>query len=123
MRSILILSGAVGVMAMAAPVSAQDGKIREIEVFGNDPCPRSTDDAVVICARKSEADRYRIPEKLRTGGTRQSRQAWAARAKSFETVGATGVNSCSPVGPGGFTGCTMQLIRQQRAERETEAGE
>jgi len=33
-------------------------------------------------------------------------------------VGRTGINSCSPVGPGGFTGCTEQLIKQAFTERE-----
>jgi hypothetical protein len=58
-------------------------------------------DEVVVCARKPEAERYRIPERLREGGSLQSRQSWAARAKSFEYVGATGIQSSavSAVGP------------------------
>ena len=89
----------------------------EIIVYGTDPCPRSTDDEIVVCARKPESERFRIPEALRQGGSLQSRQAWAARAKQFETVGATGINSCSPVGPGGWTGCTEQVINQAFTER------
>ncbi len=111
--------------AATAPVAAQNAKaeVSEIIVYGTDPCPRSTDDEVVICARKPEAERYRIPERLRQGGSLQSRQAWAARAKSFEMVGRTGINSCSPVGPAGYTGCVDQLIRenfQARKEQVTE---
>ena len=34
----------------------------------------------------------------------------------LETVGATGTNTCSPVGPGGFTGCLTQVIQQARRE-------
>ena len=101
----------------AAPALAQNAKVSEIIVYGTDPCPRSTDDEVVVCARKPETERYRIPERLRQGGSIQSRQSWAARARSFETVGATGTNSCSPVGPGGFTGCVSQLTRQAFEER------
>ena len=110
-----------GLAALPAPAMAQSGdRVSEIIVYGSDPCPRSTDDQVVVCARKPEAERYRIPEKLRNGGSRQSRQAWANRARAFETVGATGINSCSPVGPAGFTGCMMQVIKQARSEsRET----
>ena len=93
----------------------------EIVVYGTDPCPRSTDDEVVVCARKPEAERYRIPERYRQGGSRQSRQSWANRAIAFETYGRTGINSCSPVGPGGFTGCTQQLINQAFKERREEA--
>ena len=112
---------AIGLSALAlpaAPALAQNTKVSEIIVYGTDPCPRSTDDEIVVCARKPEAERFRIPEALRQGGSLQSRQSWAARAKQFETVGRTGVNSCSPVGPGSFIGCTEQLINQAFNERE-----
>lgn len=107
-------------VAAPAPLLAQSGKISEIIVYGTDPCPRSTDDEVVVCARKPEAERYRIPEKLRQGGSYQSRQAWANRAIAFETYGKTGINSCSPVGAGGFTGCSQQLTKQAFKELEEE---
>jgi hypothetical protein len=103
------------------PALAQQQRVNEIIVYGTDPCPRSTDDEVVVCARKPESERFRIPEKLRSGGSLQSRQAWANRAIAFETYGRTGINSCSPVGPGGHTGCTEQLISQAFKERREEA--
>ena len=115
---------AVGFALLPAPAVAQSSDhVSEIIVYGNDACPRSTDDAIVVCARKPEADRYRIPEKFRSSGSRQSRQAWANRARALETVGATGINSCSPVGPAGFTGCMMQVIKQARRESNEAAAE
>jgi hypothetical protein len=117
----IIGAAAIGLGAVAlpsVPAWAQDTRVNEIIVYGTDPCPRSTDDEIVVCARKPESERYRIPERLRQGGSLQSRQAWAARAKQFEVVGRTGINSCSPVGPSGFTGCTEQLIKQAFTERE-----
>ena len=107
-----------GLAALSAPASAQSDRVSEIIVYGTDPCPRSTDDEVVVCARKPETERYRIPEKFRPSGPRQTRQAWANKARALETVGATGINSCSPVGPGGFTGCLTQVIKQARAESD-----
>ena len=104
--------------------AADDGEVRiaEIIVYGDDPCPRSTDSEVVVCARKPESERYRIPERLREGGSLQSRQSWAARAKSFEYVGRTGIQSCSAVGPGGHTGCLQNMIDRARSEyRDSEA--
>jgi hypothetical protein len=111
----IALSGLIG---PSAPALAQNSKVSEIIVYGTDPCPRSTDDEIVVCARKPESERFRIPENLRQGGSLQSRQSWAARARQFETVGRTGTNSCSPVGPGGWTGCTEQLINQAFTDRE-----
>lgn len=118
---LMLGAGVIGLAALAlpaAPAMAQQARVSEIIVYGTDPCPRSTDDEIVVCARKPESERFRIPEALRQGGALQSRQAWAARAKQFEVVGRTGINSCSPVGPGGWTGCTEQLIGQAFTDRE-----
>ena len=110
-----------GTVILPAPAAAQNAKVSEIIVYGTDPCPRSTDDEIVVCARKPESERFRIPERLRQGGSLQSRQAWAVRAKTFETVGRTGIMSCSPVGPAGYTGCADQLIKQAFDERKEQA--
>jgi hypothetical protein len=108
-----------GLAAFSIPAHAQenaDVNIAEIIVYGDDPCPRSTDDAIVVCARKPESERYRIPERYRQGGSLQSRQSWTQRAKSFEYVGRTGIQSCSAVGPGGYTGCLQNMIDRAKAE-------
>ena len=117
-----LVAGGLAALPSAAVAQSVSG-LSEIIVYGNDPCPRSTDDQVVICARKPEAERYRIPEKLRSGGPRQTRDAWANKARQFETVGATGTFSCSPVGPGGYTGCLTQVINQARRERNEQASQ
>jgi hypothetical protein len=116
-------AAAAAFSALPSPAAAQSGNIAEIVVYGNDPCPRSTDDQVVICARRPESERYRIPEKLRESGPPQSGQSWANKAKVLETVGDTGTFSCSPVGPGGYTGCLTQVIRQAREQRRQQAEE
>jgi len=119
--SIAAASLALPAIVAPAPVLAQGTRVSEIIVYGTDPCPRSTDDEVVVCARKPEAERYRIPERYRQGGSPQSREAWASKAIAFETVMGNGLNSCSPVGPAGFTGCQQQLINQAFRERQEEA--
>jgi hypothetical protein len=105
----------------AAPALAQtatNDRVNEIIVYGTDPCPRSTDDEVVVCKRVGEEERYRIPERLREGGTLQERTAWAKKVRSIERVGRTGPQSCSPVGPAGYTGCMEQMIRDAREESD-----
>jgi hypothetical protein len=119
-RLMIALSGSAAMIAGAsvlpAPAKAQADSVSEIIVYGSDPCPRSTEDQVVVCARKPETERYRLPEKYRPSGTRQQREAWTNKARALETVGSTGTNSCSPVGPGGFTGCLTQVIKQARTD-------
>lgn len=104
----------------SAPAAAQS-KRGEIIVYGTEPCPRSTDDEVVVCSRRPAEEKFRIPQDLRKGGSLQSRQAWAVRAKELQTVGKTGTGSCSAVGPGGFTGCVEQTIRDAFKERDERA--
>lgn len=116
---LLILSVAGG-GALALPADAQTAaqqRTREIVVFGTDPCPRATDDEVVVCARRPEKERYRLPEALRPTGPPQLSESWANRAKSLATVGTTGPGTCSGVGPGGTDGCAVREIQQGMAER------
>jgi hypothetical protein len=106
---------ATGFAALPAPANAQSAN-SEVVVFGTDPCPRASDDQIVVCRRLPETMRYRLPENYRPSGTRQQKEAWANKARSIQNVGATGTNSCSPVGPGGFTGCLTEQIKQARRE-------
>ena len=114
---------AAGFAALPAPAAAQAGeRISEIIVYGNDPCPRSTDDEVVICVRRPETERYRISEAFRTSGDRQERTSWANKSRSLMGAGNTGINSCSAVGPAAHTGCLLKEI-QENEEANREANE
>jgi hypothetical protein len=115
------IAAALPALVAPSPALAQSGNISEIVVYGTDPCPRSTEDEVVVCARKPESERYRIPERYRQSGPIQSRESWADRAIAFETQMGNGLNSCSPIGSAGFTGCEQQLIKQSFKERQEEA--
>ena len=121
------LAGAValagGLAIAAAPAQAQStGRgLLEVVVYGDDPCPRSTDDEVVVCARRPETERYRIPQDFRPEGARQERRAWVNQAGTLETVSDTGAFSCSAVGPAGYTGCLDQLIKQSQGEAREQA--
>ena len=74
---------------LPAPAVAQQNSVAEIIVYGTDPCPRSTDDQIVICRRVPESYRYRLPESYRPTSP-QEIDSWANRAKVLETVGDTG---------------------------------
>ena len=77
-----------------------DEKINQLIVYGNDKCPESTGDEIVVCARMDEADRYRIPSNLRGDPNDPRNQAMSERIKAYEYVGASGTMSCSPSGAG-----------------------
>ena len=106
----------------ALPAAAQDTsgaeKINQVIVYGDDQCKPSTTDEIVVCNRLPESDRYRVPQIFRGGDPADPRnEAWANRVVAVERVGRFGTDSCSPVGLGGFTGCTQALVSGAKAER------
>lgn len=112
---------ALGALAPTPALAQGAGEtINAIIVYGDDPCPVSTDDQITVCARKDEGERYRIPEVLRQSVSPQN-EAWNNKVLAYETVFKSGTLSCSPTGPGGWTGCTQSMIDQAYAEKRTDA--
>lgn len=115
------LAALAAIASLSAPAAAQEAaepKVNQLIIFGDDKCPESQGDEIVVCARKAESERYRIPAILRESSSPQN-EAWTNKVLAYETVGRGGIQSCSPVGPGGFTGCTSKLIRDAYAEKAT----
>ena len=99
-----------------------DEKINQLIIYGNDKCPESVGDEIVVCARMGEAERYRIPTNLRSDPNDSRNQAMSERIKSYEYVAASGTMSCSPSGAGGFTGCGLKQIDAAYAEKKEDPG-
>ena len=123
MKAAIASLALVGAAALAwTPAPAQTGsnddRVRRVIVYGSDPCPRGTGE-IVICGRRPDRDRYRIPENLRSDPNDPTNQAWATRARELQYVGRSGIGSCSPVGPGGSIGCFSDIVRAARAERDS----
>lgn len=115
----------VGVMlASLTPVPAlaqtkpPPERIVNLLVYGDDPCPQSQGDDIVVCARKPEAERYRIPKKLREKPAVSGGPGWGSQVATMEQVQRqTLPGSCSAIGSYGFSGCTAQMLQQWFAER------
>ncbi len=110
-----LLAAAAGALALASPAAAQ-GTYRErsVIVYGTDPCPKSSNpDEIVVCSRRPEEERYRIPRAVREQDADVIARRDNVAAKRDELASgrpsAAGTGSCSPVGAGGFTGCTAGL--------------
>jgi hypothetical protein len=127
---ILTLAGAAVAAGALVPAAASGQapaeRISRVTVYGNEPCPRATSvGEIVICARRPDNERFRIPREIRDreASDDPASTSWAERAQSLEYAGRTGIQSCSTVGPGGFTGCWAQLVRTARGERAKTSGE
>jgi hypothetical protein len=115
------------VLLLLAPAGPGFAETTEREstliIYGDDPCPRSANsDEIVVCARRPEEERYRIPARLRERPDRRMESSWGARVADLEEAQRfTRPNGCSVVGSNGQTGCTQAMIRQWFAERRAAA--
>lgn len=104
------------VQAAPTPRTTTKERIATLVVYGDDPCPRSTEDEVVVCARQPESERYRIPKRFRGKQYNEARDgSWAGTAKVLEYVSRQGLpGSCSPNGSFGQTGCFRKFLEENR---------
>lgn len=109
-------------LASGTPALAQEAaepKVNMVIVFGKDKCPESDADTITVCARKDEDERFRIPVALRENPSPLN-EAWNQKVRAYETVTRSGAQSCSPVGAGGWTGCSSKLINEAYAEKQSD---
>lgn len=108
-------------LAFASPAMAQ-ANTRTLTVFGDDPCPSSNNEEIVVCRRLPEVERFRIPMDLREGTIGPESTSGAVRNQRIvdKDVASDGIGSCSTVGAGGATGCFLQNARKNREARQAE---
>jgi hypothetical protein len=90
-------------------------------VYGEDACPKASGDEIVVCARRPEAERYRIPPKLRQKADNFSgdRGSWTTHVSALDYASrTTRPNSCSAVGTFGQTGCLAAALHQWYLEKQ-----
>ncbi|QYE35991.1 hypothetical protein KZX46_08655 [Polymorphobacter sp. PAMC 29334] len=108
-------------MLKAAPTDTSLPRQKVVEVFGTDPCPKSTDpDEIIVCSRRPDEDRYRIPPAVRSDAQALAPNVANRKLLLGDDAGGAGggIGSCSAVGPGGGTGCNQAIQDQYRAARK-----
>ncbi|MEC3912473.1 hypothetical protein U5A82_18930 [Sphingobium sp. CR2-8] len=118
---VIPLIGLLLVPLLPSPALAQaeppPERIINLLVYGDDPCPQSKGDEIVVCARKPESERYRIPKKLREKPAVSGGPGWGSQVATMEETqrNATPMG-CSAIG-GANTGCFAQMMARWFAER------
>jgi hypothetical protein len=106
--ALLLVPGAADAGEPAGPPE----RVASAVVYGSDPCPKGQGDEVVVCARRPERERYRIPKELRHENEPLSERSWGARTAALdEAARETMPNGCSVIGTYGQTGCFAKMIR------------
>jgi hypothetical protein len=102
-----------------APEAVAQRSERVLVIFGDDKCPTSSSgDEIVVCARRPEGERYRIPKEVREPSAKPENKSWAVRADSALEVGSAVPDTCSKVGAAGWTGCWAKQVREAKKERK-----
>ena len=121
---------ALGIATVATPMFAATALAQQTDrvliLYGDDTCPtNASGEQIVVCTRRPESERYRIPKELRGPVLiTPENQSWAAKANDTLDAGAaTGIGSCSAVGPGGGSGCFVQRARKYKRQRQVDAVE
>ena len=131
MRSLLLVAlaatGTFGIAGLATRPAAAQQADRIIDIYGDEKCPSSNGQDIVVCRHHSADEKYRIPKDLRE-------QAPASQAvgnnglAAMQSTGATGVqvNSCNSIGAGVAVGCVKQEADAwkagQQAQKKDEEG-
>ena len=82
-------------------------------------CETVDKDEIIVCADRNRRSPFRLPDTSNdpfdpfgeTKSVMNERVGWAAE-------GDTGTQSCSAVGPGGWTGCMVKGWKQQRDQTQ-----
>ncbi len=133
MRQFQILSflggGGIALAALAGGPAAAQTQDRVVIIYGNDKCPASNGQDIVVCKRAPETERYRIPKDLRDAEpTPQAAGGNVGGVSAVNSTGGTGVQvqSCNSIGGGVNAGCLTNELdnwkAQQKAQKKADAG-
>lgn len=97
------------IRSATAPEAAINGVVI---LYGNQKCPTNADgEEVVVCARRSAAEQFRVPKELRTGTIKPEYESFANRGQAVLDAAQTGAGTCESggvVGPNGSAGCSVR---------------
>ncbi|GEB89353.1 hypothetical protein ZMO02_09900 [Zymomonas mobilis subsp. pomaceae] len=104
----------------AANAGGSPEKVQSLVIYGNDLCPKGKGDEIIICARRPENERYRLPKRFRDQQKQKfSNGAWSTKVADLERTTSIGLpTSCTTSNSNGLSGCYHQFIMDARAERE-----
>jgi hypothetical protein len=82
-------------------------------VYGKDACPKAGEGEIVVCGRRPESERYRIPKELRRSRKSGGEMSWKSRVEDLEAASRPSIpGSCSTSGSYGQSGCFGQMMQQ-----------
>lgn len=115
------LGGAATLPAAPAVAQTQD---RIIDVYGDEKCPASNGQQIVVCRHHDAQEKFRIPKDLRdqtpTGQSVGGNTNAVSAINSTAGTGVMQVDSCNAIGAGVNAGCTLQQNANWKAQKDAD---
>ena len=130
MRSLLLVAlaatGTLGIAGLSATPAAAQQADRVIDTYGDEKCPSSNGQEIVVCRHHDIQEKYRIPKDLREQAP-SPQAAGNNGLAAMQSTGGTGVqiNGCNSIGASVAVGCVKQeadawKAAQQAAKKDAE---
>ncbi len=113
--ALALIATSLGIAALAPQPAFAQAHDKVLIIYGNDKCPTSNGEEIVVCKTEPESERFRDPLRDKRSANDSKRQAENAASAG---VGAAEIGSCSAVGSGGASGCFNQAVEKARAENK-----
>lgn len=78
---------------------------------------REEDDAITVCGRRDALQRYQVTDPNAPFDPKGTVDSVSTERMRWIEHGDAGIGSCSPVGPGGWTGCKLKEWKKERMQK------
>lgn len=113
-----------GLAALPAAPAAAQSQDRIIDVYGDEKCPSSNGQQIVVCRHHDAQEKFRIPKDLRDQEPApQSMGGNVGAVAAVNSTGGTGtmqVGSCNAIGAGVNAGCVKQQNADWKADQRAQ---
>lgn len=122
--TLIALTGLGAVVTVAPGPAVAQVQDRVVTIYGDDPCPASNGQEIVVCRRAPRNEQFRIPRDLRESEAPPQALGGTAVA-AVNSTGGNGVQvqSCNAIGAGVNAGCFKQQADAWRAQKQAEKQE
>ncbi len=97
-------------LAFAAAPDIAGEATREVS---RQECRAVDQQEIIVCGRRKPDERYRLPGRDGPFDPSGDMESVMRERERWAEGGETGINSCGPVGPGGWTGCMVQQWKRE----------
>ncbi len=113
----------IGAATWAVPTPSR-AQVRDqvLDVYGDDPCPASNGQEIVVCVHHPRNEQFRIPQSLRESEAAPQALGGTALA-AVQSTGGTGaqIQSCNAIGAGVNAGCLQKETDAWKAQKRADA--